>query len=202
MSAGVLMIEAERNRQIVAEGWTPEHDDQHAPGALRWKGPEMHFVRTSRFHLSTRAHKAVLSALQIGDSEQIPVELLPLAAKIAAGDWLKIRNCGVNAAFEIVTELERCGFTVAGERPWGEPSAKSYCPHCGRRVHKRAVSHVAATRAEHQREQFAKVYGMRKDGFSLGEIGKKMGLTRERARQIEYRGKREIAAGIIEEAAE
>ena len=25
---------AERNRQIEAEGWTPEHDDSHAPGSL------------------------------------------------------------------------------------------------------------------------------------------------------------------------
>ena len=27
-------IEAERRRQIDVEGWTPEHDDQHADGSL------------------------------------------------------------------------------------------------------------------------------------------------------------------------
>lgn len=28
------LIEAERQRQISVEGWTPEHDDQHTDGSL------------------------------------------------------------------------------------------------------------------------------------------------------------------------
>lgn len=32
--AGVDLIAAERRRQVEAEGWTPEHDDEHANGEL------------------------------------------------------------------------------------------------------------------------------------------------------------------------
>jgi hypothetical protein len=32
--ASILAIAAERQRQITAEGWTPEHDDDHAPGEM------------------------------------------------------------------------------------------------------------------------------------------------------------------------
>jgi hypothetical protein len=31
---GVFLIAAERHRQMSAEGWTPEHDDEHADAAL------------------------------------------------------------------------------------------------------------------------------------------------------------------------
>lgn len=31
---GAEMIAAERRRQVEAEGWTPEHDDEHDDGAL------------------------------------------------------------------------------------------------------------------------------------------------------------------------
>ncbi len=31
---GIIAISAERLRQIKAEGWTPEHDDEHAPNTL------------------------------------------------------------------------------------------------------------------------------------------------------------------------
>jgi hypothetical protein len=31
---GVALIAAERRRQIEAEGWTPEHDDEHGDGEL------------------------------------------------------------------------------------------------------------------------------------------------------------------------
>lgn len=34
MSPAILAIAAERRRQIDAEGWTPEHDDEHATGEL------------------------------------------------------------------------------------------------------------------------------------------------------------------------
>ena len=34
MSTGIEAIAAERRRQIEAEGWTPEHDDDHAGGEL------------------------------------------------------------------------------------------------------------------------------------------------------------------------
>jgi hypothetical protein len=36
MSDGAEMIAAERQRQIAAEGWTPEHDDRHTNGELAW----------------------------------------------------------------------------------------------------------------------------------------------------------------------
>lgn len=31
---GIELIASERERQILAEGWTPEHDDAHAHGEL------------------------------------------------------------------------------------------------------------------------------------------------------------------------
>lgn len=34
LPASILAIAAERQRQISVEGWTPEHDDDHAPGEL------------------------------------------------------------------------------------------------------------------------------------------------------------------------
>ena len=34
MKTGIELIAAERERQITAEGWTPEHDAEHTDGAL------------------------------------------------------------------------------------------------------------------------------------------------------------------------
>lgn len=34
MKTGIELIEAERERQISQEGWTPEHDDAHVRGEL------------------------------------------------------------------------------------------------------------------------------------------------------------------------
>ncbi|MCV0371110.1 hypothetical protein [Filomicrobium sp.] len=34
ISSAMLLIEAERQRQIDEEGWTPDHDDQHEDGEL------------------------------------------------------------------------------------------------------------------------------------------------------------------------
>jgi hypothetical protein len=36
MSEGAKRIAAERQRQITAEGWTPDHDDEHEDGELAW----------------------------------------------------------------------------------------------------------------------------------------------------------------------
>lgn len=35
---GAELIAAERRRQVEAEGWTPEHDDEHQGNALAWAG--------------------------------------------------------------------------------------------------------------------------------------------------------------------
>lgn len=34
--SGSDLIAAERRRQMGAEGWTPEHDDEHSQGELAW----------------------------------------------------------------------------------------------------------------------------------------------------------------------
>lgn len=34
-SNGAALIAAERQRQVDAEGWTPEHDDEHTSGEMR-----------------------------------------------------------------------------------------------------------------------------------------------------------------------
>jgi hypothetical protein len=36
MKTGIQLIAAERERQITAEGWTPEHDSQHPEGQLAY----------------------------------------------------------------------------------------------------------------------------------------------------------------------
>lgn len=36
MRSGVSRISAERARQIGEEGWSPEHDDEHADGQMAW----------------------------------------------------------------------------------------------------------------------------------------------------------------------
>lgn len=38
LPASILAIAAERQRQISVEGWTPEHDDDHAPGEMARAG--------------------------------------------------------------------------------------------------------------------------------------------------------------------
>lgn len=38
MKTGIELIAEERARQISAEGWTPEHDDEHARGELAVAG--------------------------------------------------------------------------------------------------------------------------------------------------------------------
>ena len=35
---GTFAIAEERQRQIASEGWTPEHDDEHAGGEMAWAG--------------------------------------------------------------------------------------------------------------------------------------------------------------------
>ena len=49
---GVELIAAERRRQVEEEGWTPEHDDEHAKGELAlagavyaWPSPTPLFVK-------------------------------------------------------------------------------------------------------------------------------------------------------------
>lgn len=38
MKTGIELIKEERERQINEEGWTPEHDDEHAVGELAMAG--------------------------------------------------------------------------------------------------------------------------------------------------------------------
>lgn len=50
---GLALIAAERERQVAAEGWTPEHDDQHRDGGLAYAAacyamPERIYVARER----------------------------------------------------------------------------------------------------------------------------------------------------------
>lgn len=38
LTQAVIDVLAERQRQVEAEGWTPEHDDEHDPGTLAAAG--------------------------------------------------------------------------------------------------------------------------------------------------------------------
>ena len=49
---GAEMIAAERQRQVDAEGWTPEHDDEHASGEM---------VGAARSYAKVAQHQAVNS---------------------------------------------------------------------------------------------------------------------------------------------
>lgn len=47
---GVMRIAQERHRQIKAEGWTPEHDDDHTDEQLRWAAAC--YLLTGRFTIA------------------------------------------------------------------------------------------------------------------------------------------------------
>jgi hypothetical protein len=47
-ATGAEMIAAERQRQIEAEGWTPEHDDQHTQGEMA-QAAACYLIRTVIF---------------------------------------------------------------------------------------------------------------------------------------------------------
>ena len=46
---GAALIAAERERQVTAEGWTPEHDDHHPDGSIAMAGAAYALVATSAF---------------------------------------------------------------------------------------------------------------------------------------------------------
>lgn len=48
LPVGVEEIAAERRRQVEVEGWTPEHDDEHADGALARAAAAYAFVGSMR----------------------------------------------------------------------------------------------------------------------------------------------------------
>lgn len=53
METGIELIAKERQRQIEQEGWTPEHDDQHAKAELSlaasvYACPQLHIPQSSQ----------------------------------------------------------------------------------------------------------------------------------------------------------
>ena len=53
---GAEMIAAERRRQVDAEGWTPEHDDEHRPGELLDAARSYELVAAYQFLRDDPAH--------------------------------------------------------------------------------------------------------------------------------------------------
>lgn len=72
MKTGVELIADERYRQIVVEGWTAKHDDQHIGGELSW---------------AAEAYASVGSATIRGAlAEEFPAEMM-LSEGLWPGDW-------------------------------------------------------------------------------------------------------------------
>lgn len=98
--AGVELIAAERQRQIDAEGWSPEHDDQHTGGELSW---------------AASCYASVGSAVIRGaTADEFPADLV-MAEGEWPGDWGEefwkpsndpIRNL-VKAGALIAAEIDR-----------------------------------------------------------------------------------------------
>lgn len=82
-SQAVLDVAAERRRQIEAEGWTPEHDDEHGDGSLavaascladtertpglcpgRWPWPASAWKSKGRRHDLVRAGALILAEIE------------------------------------------------------------------------------------------------------------------------------------------
>lgn len=53
LPTGAELISAERVRQVVSEGWTPDHDRAHPVGVLAAAGCSYALVATSQLYLST-----------------------------------------------------------------------------------------------------------------------------------------------------
>lgn len=105
-------IATERRRQVVVEGWTPEHDDAHSKGEL---------IRAARAYATSAA----------SDTAQEVAKRLAVQGMAPVGwpwspDWFKPKNPRrdlVRAAALIVAEIER--IDRAGEDP--EPMPPSRC---------------------------------------------------------------------------
>jgi len=95
VSAALDEIAAERERQIAVEGWTPEHDDQHARGEMAAAA-------------SCYAANACLAACS-PETAFKPGDIPPAAWMWGAGWWKPkgARRDLVRAAALIVAEIER-----------------------------------------------------------------------------------------------
>lgn len=102
MTKAIEDVIAERRRQVEAEGWTPEHDDQHADYSLA-KAASVYAATAS----VSVADRAVMDAHGLAGTPGKLQELWPLSWDIS---WLKPRSRRtdlVKAAALIVAEIER-----------------------------------------------------------------------------------------------
>lgn len=103
MSKAIEDIAAERRRQIEAEGWAPEHDDQHEDGSLAQAA-----LAYTAVALADNCERAVMD--EFGDFGSIPFKYLDMWPKSWAAMWFKPksrRHDLVRAAALIAAEIER-----------------------------------------------------------------------------------------------
>ncbi|WP_141105585.1 MULTISPECIES: hypothetical protein [unclassified Rhizobium] len=104
VSKAISDVVAERRRQIDAEGWTVEHDDQHTDYSIS-RAAAVYALMASE---ACKANRAVMDGFKRASS--VPAEissLWPLAWRM---DWLKPhsrRNDLVRAGALILAEIER-----------------------------------------------------------------------------------------------
>jgi len=99
---GAVAIVAERERQLTAEGWAPEHDDQHATGQLAAAGV-CYAIRHA-------------SGVPIGRPSDETPDWWPWDA-----EWWKpksLRADLVRAGALLAAELDRERRTGGGQEPW------------------------------------------------------------------------------------
>lgn len=98
--SGVELIAAERQRQIDAEGWTPEHDDTHELGELaqaaacfalnsdsvciRWDNPKHHWDYKSETWTPKYVYEDVECICKFKEDEPRVRQLVKAGALIAA----------------------------------------------------------------------------------------------------------------------
>lgn len=91
---GTHDVLAERQRQVEAEGWTPEHDDEHSDGSLALAA-------------ASYAIADDFDGRAIGDDKHLGIKLWPSSWKF---DWWKPkarRENLVRAGALIIAEIER-----------------------------------------------------------------------------------------------
>ena len=95
-SQAVMDVAAERRRQVEAEGWTPEHDDEHDPGELAAAGASYALCAADDLHPLSQGD---------GDYRNGPPPFWPWAREWwKAGDT---RRNLVKAAALLLAEIER-----------------------------------------------------------------------------------------------
>lgn len=102
--SGIERIAAERRRQVEAEGWTPEHDDQHAEGELAAAATAYTFYVQAQVSFFPVTPPEFLSKLMMA----VKVHALGIWPESWSREWFK-------PSPDPIRNLEKAGALIAAE---------------------------------------------------------------------------------------